>query len=105
MASLLLFSSMAFAGETVRIATGEFPPYVSENLKHKGLVTRIVRESFNLVDIEVKFKFFPWKRSKNLAEMGAWDACSFWARMPSIEKDFYVSDTLVEGPQTKKDFE
>ena len=98
LAGLLFFSSMAFAGETVRITTGEFPPYVSRNLKHQGLVTRIVREAFHMVDINARFSFFPWKRSKSLAKMGAWDACSFWARMPSIERDFYVSDTLVEGP-------
>ena len=97
-AGFLLFSSGAFAGQTVRIATGEFPPYVSKDLKHQGLVTRIVREAFNLAGMEAKFKFFPWKRSKNLAKIGAWDACSFWARIPSIERDFYVSGTLVEGP-------
>ena len=97
-AGILLYSSMAFAGETVRITTGEFPPYVSRDLKHQGIVTRIVRESFRMVDITAKFGFFPWKRSKSLAKMGAWDACSFWAKMPSIEKDFYVSDTLLEGP-------
>ncbi len=97
-AVFLLFSSGAFAGQTVRIATGEFPPYVSKDLKHQGLVTRIVREAFNLAGMEAKFKFFPWKRSKNLAKIGAWDACSFWAKMPSIKRDFYVSDTLVEGP-------
>lgn len=94
----LLWNSPSFAGDTVRITTGEFPPYVSENLKHQGLVTRIVREAFRLVDMEAQFKFFPWKRSKNLVKIGAWDACSFWAKMPSIEKNFHVSDTLVEGP-------
>lgn len=95
---LLLWCSKAVAGETVRIATGEFPPYVSRDLKHQGLVTRIVKEAFSLVGMDARFGFFPWKRSKSLARMGVWDACSFWAKMPAIEKDFYMSDTLVQGP-------
>ena len=94
---MLVISHPCSAGETVRITTGEFPPFVSNNLKHKGFVTRIIKESFRLVDVEARFKFFPWNRSKALVKAGTWDACSFWAKMPEIEKHFYLSDTVATG--------
>ncbi|MFO7751103.1 MAG: transporter substrate-binding domain-containing protein [Desulfobacteraceae bacterium] len=98
---LIVFSSL-FAGtcpaqETVRIATGEWPPYISKKLKHQGVVTHIIREAFKLENIKAEFSFFPWKRSKLLVKNGKFDACSVWAKFAVMEKEFYYSDTVAKG--------
>ncbi len=91
----LSFSVTGFAEETIRIATGEWPPYVSKDLKHNGLVFRIIREAFLLEGIKVKVRFFPWARSMMYAKMGEWDATAPWTPNPEREKDFYFSDPFV----------
>lgn len=85
------------AGDIIRIATGEWPPYISQELKHQGMITRIIKNAFELENITAEFTFFPWKRSKVLTQRGDWDACSVWARVKLMEKDFYFSDVVADG--------
>ena len=35
-----------FAEQTVSLTNGEFPPYLSENLKYYGVASRIIAEAF-----------------------------------------------------------
>jgi len=92
-----LFAGLCPAHETVRITTGEWPPYISKKLKHQGVVTHIIREAFKLENIKAEFFFFPWKRSKLLVKNGKFDACSVWAKFAVMEQDFYYSDTVAKG--------
>ncbi|MBU2714317.1 hypothetical protein KCG35_25035, partial [Zooshikella sp. WH53] len=55
---LLLTSTLVWAKEesvdpiyvagsgVVRVATGEWPPYISKNLKHYGVVSHVIKEAF-----------------------------------------------------------
>lgn len=94
---LTIFPSIGFAGETIRIATGEYPPFLSENLKYNGVGLRIIREAFALVGVTVEYGFFPWKRSYQLALDGDWDATATWADKPGRDEDFYFSDPLYKS--------
>jgi polar amino acid transport system substrate-binding protein len=87
-------SSNCIAEETIRISTGEFPPYLSENLAHNGVGLRIIKEAFALEGVKVEYGFFPWKRSYKLAKTGEWDASATWGHNADRDKHFYFSDPL-----------
>lgn len=81
------------AEETVRMASGEWPPFTSERLKDFGVYSRIVSEAFALEGLRVEYGFFPWSRSYNYVVNGAWDGSLTWA--PTPEK---VSEVLFSDP-------
>jgi len=85
------------ATNIVRLTNGEFAPYLSENLPHYGLASRIVSEAFAVKGITVEYGFFPWARSLDLAREGEWDGSVVWHKTPEREVDFYFSDSVVEN--------
>jgi polar amino acid transport system substrate-binding protein len=93
---LIGFSSQGFAEETIRITTGEWSPYSSEDLKYHGIVSLIITEAFALEGVKVEFGFFPWGRAVDYAKEGDWDASSLWFRHPDREKYFYHSDHIIK---------
>jgi len=84
------------AEETIRLASGEWPPYQSEELKYAGVASRIVTEAFALEGIKVEFGYFPWKRSYKLAETGQWDGTFLWFDTPERREIFYISDPVMD---------
>ena len=91
------FSTFSWAGETIRLTTGEFVPFTSESLKYNGVISRIVTEAFALEGIEVEYGWYPWKRAMALVKSGEWDGSSYWKKTPEREKDFYFSDVLTQS--------
>ncbi|MCP4346721.1 MAG: transporter substrate-binding domain-containing protein [Desulfobacterales bacterium] len=87
----------AIAEETIILANGEWPPYQSENLKHYGVASHIVTESFALSGIKVKYKFRPWKRAYEETREGEFHGSFLWTRSKERDKYFYFSDMLIEG--------
>lgn len=83
------------AGETVRLTNGEWAPYLSQNLPHHGFASHIVTAAFNAVNIEVKYRFFPWKRSYKLAREGEYNGTLVWVYTPERAKSFYYSEPVV----------
>jgi len=81
--------------EVIRLTNGEWPPYLSQDLEHYGVVSRIVTEAFALEGVRVEYSFFPWKRAYELAKEGEWDGSVVWLRMPEREKYFYYSEPAV----------
>ncbi|MCH8498808.1 MAG: transporter substrate-binding domain-containing protein [Marinobacter sp.] len=92
---LLFVVASAHAGEQVRLTNGEWPPYLSEQLPHYGLASRIVTEAFQRAGIEVEYGFFPWSRSLFLAENGSWDGSVVWLRSPEREQRFHFSEPVI----------
>lgn len=88
-------SFSSFAREHIRIATGEWSPYISAELKYKGLVSRIVTEAFALEGVHVEYQFFPWGRALLEAQKGNLDASSVWYFHEDREKDFLHSDPVI----------
>lgn len=86
----------AIAEETVRIAIGEWQPYLSERAPHYGFATHIVTESFLLQGIEVEYGFFPWKRSYMLSKQGQpWNGTGVWLHSEERAAFFYYTDPVV----------
>ncbi|MCP4353585.1 MAG: amino acid ABC transporter substrate-binding protein [Desulfobacterales bacterium] len=98
LAVLFLFIIVTSAGaeETIRLASGEWSPYQSENLKYFGVASRIVTEAFALEGVKVEYSYFPWNRSFKLTEKGKWDGTFLWFDTPERRKNFYISDPVVD---------
>ncbi len=94
---LLGLSSQGVAEETIRIATGEWRPYISKSLEHYGVSTQIITEAFALEGIKVEIGFFPWIRGERLVQIGEWDAMATLVSTPEREKVFYLSDVAYSS--------
>jgi len=94
---ILIFISYCTKAETISLATTNWPPYISKNMKNYGPVAEIIRKAFSVSGVEVKFIFAPWARSLNSAEKGLYDGI-----MPEYyDKDrldnFYFSDPFFSS--------
>ncbi len=54
----------------VTLATGDWAPYVGENIPGQGFSSEIIIAAFNEVDVDVELEFFPWARAFELVESG-----------------------------------
>lgn len=85
----------ANANEVLNLAVGEWAPFLSEkNPKAKRLET-VVMEAFKLEGVNVKFSYFPWKRSYNRVKEGSSDGTFPWNKTPDREAFFVYSETPV----------
>jgi polar amino acid transport system substrate-binding protein len=80
---------------TIRLASGDWPPYTGQELPGYGCDSRIVAEAFALEGVTVEYGFFPWARSYRLAASGEWDGTLEWENTPTHQEDFYVSRDYI----------
>jgi len=93
---LLLFSvELCAKQKIITLATGEFPPLVSENAINQGYLTAIVKEAYRRSGYEIKITFMPWKRALVSAKSGGHDG--LLAAYFSEERDqfFTISDEVI----------
>lgn len=94
---LLINSLFAIAESKIKLTNGEWPPYMSENYKHKGLVSHIVEEVFKAEGITVEYGFFPWKRAFKEAEQGKeWQGSVGWSKNAEREQTFFYTEPIIE---------
>jgi polar amino acid transport system substrate-binding protein len=62
MLSLCLTAPAAGRGEELIAATGEWAPYVSRRLEDKGFIARILSDAFEIMGVEARIVFYPWRR-------------------------------------------
>lgn len=86
-----------WAQETIRLTNGEWPPFVSKDLEHGGVISRIVKEAFALKGIQVEYGFFPWKRAFKLAREGNWDGSVVWLYTEERARAFIYSDAVASN--------
>jgi len=80
-----------FAHETINLLTGEWPPYTSK-IEMKGKMAEvIVREAFKLEGVDVKYEYYPWKRSYRSAKEGLATGTFPWYKSEQREEDFIVT--------------
>lgn len=91
----LLFSSVLHA-ETIKLANGEWAPYLSEELKAYGYVSDIVKQAFAEEGIEVAYTFLPWKRGFEDAKTGKLDGSIVWSKTEERAADFHYSEPVLD---------
>ncbi|MBU2292694.1 MAG: transporter substrate-binding domain-containing protein [Gammaproteobacteria bacterium] len=77
--------------EQIRIAIGEWPPFIGEALPHYGVVPQLLNEAFATQGVSVEYGFFPWKRAYTEVKQGRWQASAIWGRTPEREADCLFS--------------
>lgn len=98
---VLLMAPYVLAGETVVIATGEYPPFISETLPSNGPVSEIVVEAGRRAGIKIEIEFYPWKRVLIMLGEGEVPASFLWAKTKErLDKGFYDSEQAVSYAPT-----
>jgi len=92
-----LFPSKGWSEAPVRIAIGEWTPYLSQNLKHYGVASHIVTEAFKEEGLEVQIRFYPWKRVHLVVKKGKEEASILWVWTEERAKDFHFTDVMIAG--------
>lgn len=91
---LVLLSAIVSA-ETIKISTGEWPPFTDSSAADKGTGLAIVTASFKAVGIDASYDFVPWKRAYSQAKSGKYDATGIWFKNSDRESDFHFSDAVL----------
>lgn len=98
---LLVFISLVFstthtfsATKNIRIAIGDWPPYASESLPHKGLLPLILKKAFAYSDTQVTFDFMSWDEAYDKTRDGEYDLSPGWIKTPIREKEVLFSQAV-----------
>ncbi len=94
LSALLMGGITARAQDSITIAIGEWPPYMSKTLSHLGGGSRIIKEAFSLQGINVTFQFYPWKRTLALVEHNRADATGLWGYSEQRAAYAFYSDPV-----------
>lgn len=81
--------------QELKIAVGDWPPYLSEKLKHNGIIGHLLSDIFKEAGYDVTLTFFPWPRAYSLAKIGKQNMTGVWMHKPERESDFYYSDPVL----------
>jgi len=87
---LLLTVGLVAQTQTIKIATGDWAPFHSEERTDKGLMSKVITEAFALEKVKVEWTFLPWERSKQSTINGEYDASASWE--PEGLPEFLYSD-------------
>ena len=78
----------------MRIAVGEWPPYISESLPNQGFLCEVVRQAFAEEGLDVSFHFYSWAEAYRLTLEGRYVVTMPWFRSREREQLFYLSASL-----------
>ncbi|WP_018124984.1 substrate-binding periplasmic protein [Desulfovibrio oxyclinae] len=99
-ALILLLSAAAFA-EPLKIVTLSYPPYeFMEDGKVKGVATRVVREVFQRMDVEIEIELLEWADALEAVRTGEADAIYTAFRTPEREEFLVYPTTELVGQVT-----
>jgi len=83
----------------VILASEEWLPYTSANLKHGGVLLHIVKEAFKISGYDVEYKILPTKRAIDLSRHGKVDGFAVWGGYDWFSSwDHYGSDYILSIP-------
>jgi polar amino acid transport system substrate-binding protein len=85
----------------VLIATGEWPPVVSESLEGYGPYIKVLTAVFKEMRIEPDYKFYPWTRCELVVEQGKAFAAYPYAFTEERARRFLYSIAILHGSPTK----
>lgn len=93
-----VFGSLAAAqSTTVTISTGEWAPFVSENLEHYGIAPRIITAALEEVGITPQYRFSPWARAMKEAEEQVVEFSGIWFYNEERAQRFRYSEPVVSS--------
>ena len=81
--------------DTVVISTGEWAPWIGEDMEGYGFVGRLIKKAFAREGYDVKFQFYPWERAFRKLMQGEVHASAYWFESEEREKYAYYSKPLT----------
>lgn len=78
----------------LRLVTGEFPPFVGQNLPHGGRTARLLHELFADFDRDIRVDFLPWKRGYAETLKGRYFATFPYSYNAEREQNWHFSKPL-----------
>jgi polar amino acid transport system substrate-binding protein len=92
-----LFSIQAFAKNSIKLAAGDWAPFLKKKgLAHQGVGAHIVTSAFDKVGVKVKFKFMPWAKGMTEAKKGKKvDGAILWLKKTEREAIFEYSKRVM----------
>ena len=76
--------------DTITIATGEWPPYISTKQPQTGCMADLIRQSFAKSGMAVEFHFMDWSAAYRKAKKGEYDATAYWYDRADRRIDFLL---------------
>lgn len=99
--ALVLFLSAAAFAEPLKIVTLSYPPYeYMEDGEVKGVATRVVREVFQRMDVEIEIELMAWADALDAVRVGEADAIYTAFRTPEREEYLVYPNTELVGQMT-----
>ena len=94
----LLFTGRAVADSRpqLQISVGDWPPYLSSELRHEGEIAHLISAVFGDEGYRVSFRFLPWPRAYSDAAAGKFDATGVWMHKRERKTDFLFSAPLLD---------
>ena len=92
---MILSGRLASAGEKLSIAVGEWPPYLTTEQRHGGVVAHLIKDVFLEEGYDLEFVVLPWARVYLEASVGRYDMTGVWMHKIEREEDFYFSQAVL----------
>ena len=89
----------AVRADGITLTSGEWRPFLSEQLPHHSVLSRIVSEAFALEGVTVHYTFRPWARAFAEAQQGKAQGSVVWSEgAPGSRRnrDFHFGDLVYE---------
>lgn len=95
--ALLLIAPYATAQPplTVTLTMHDYPPFISTDLPHGGLLTHIVVESFKAANVKVQLEKVPSNRAITGVMLGMYDGAFGWAHTPERDRKLLYSKSSI----------
>jgi len=78
----------------VLIVTGEYVPYVGEDLENQGFITEQIEKALTNAGINYRIEFYPWARCSEMVQSGeAWAAYPY-GHSEQNDKTYLFSNTV-----------
>ena len=88
-----LWSGMGVGAQALSLATGEYAPFVSQDLPGGGVLSRIVVAAFKSQGSDVTLTYLPWQRGYDATRKG-----NFQGTYPYVKNAERQADFLFSGP-------
>ena len=80
---------------SINMSAGEWPPFLSKDLPHQGVVAHLITDIFAQANIKVNFTFLPWPRAYHDTINDKYAATAVWMFEPQRTDDYLYSDPVL----------
>lgn len=92
---LFSYSASLRAQDKITISVGEWPPYISQDQRHNGIISHLISDIFTEMGIDASFQFLPWTRAYDETKKGRYEATAIWMEKAERKIDFFYSNPVL----------